>query len=144
MHEAEAPFVVGRAPRRARYSAVPSESAAYAIFQRLAEQLMSTLEADAGRTFLLSGPRCRTCTSPSRAGRARTHARGPGAGGSGDVSEAAAGGRRPAWALPRGVLSFVHVPGHAPGQVLPRMLLGCNRFCCMMSTSGAPAPPPRW
>jgi len=45
------------------------------------------------------------------------------------VSEATAGGRRPAWALPRGVLSFVHVPGHAPGQVRPRALFGLRRFC---------------
>lgn len=45
------------------------------------------------------------------------------------MSEATAGGRRPAWALPRGVLSFVHVPGHAPGQVRPRALFGLRRFC---------------
>lgn len=33
-------------------------------------------------------------------------------------ARASAAGRQPAWRPARGVLSFLHVPGHAPGQVV--------------------------
>ena len=56
MHAAEAPFVVGPAAQQAKYSSVPSDNTAYKALLSLLGPLTPRVEADAERTFLLSGP----------------------------------------------------------------------------------------
>lgn len=55
MHSAEAPFVVGPAAQQAKYSSVPSDNTAYKVLWGLMGPLAPQMEADAERTFLLSG-----------------------------------------------------------------------------------------
>ncbi|KAK9819085.1 hypothetical protein WJX81_001341 [Elliptochloris bilobata] len=94
MHSNEAPYLVGPRKQQAKYSSVPSDNAAYTIVRSFLQKLLPQPEADPARTFLLSGD-------------------------SGDVADARANvtAAQPAWLPPRGVLSFLRVPGHSPGQV---------------------------
>ena len=56
MHSVEAPFVVGPAAQQAKYSLVPSDNTAYKLLFGLLGPFAPQMEADRGRTFLLSGP----------------------------------------------------------------------------------------
>ena len=38
-------------------------------------------------------------------------------GSTGDLADVSWGDNKPAWILPRDILKFVHVPGHAPGRL---------------------------
>lgn len=45
------------------------------------------------------------------------------AGETGDISDAkGASGQKATWAIPKGIISFYHSPGHAPGHVRKTLL----------------------
>ncbi len=63
---------------------------------------------------------------------------------SGDLSDAKGpSGQKPAWAIPKGVVSFHHSPGHAPGHVrlihtsLPALPLALVIVCSYKSTKAS-------